>query len=96
MPTLPAAEAALAERGIVVVPDFVANVMTNAWWWWIVFGDVEPTAESSFAKIETVMRRLLTTITADAAATGTSLRTCALALAARNAEAVAARAGILP
>ena len=96
MPTLPAAEAALAERGIVVVPDFVANVMTNAWWWWIVFGDVEPTAESSFAKIETVMLRLLTTITAEAAATRTSLRTCALALAARNAEAVAARAGILP
>ncbi len=33
MPTLPDAEEATLARGIPVVPDFVANVMTNAWWW---------------------------------------------------------------
>ena len=49
------------------MPDFLANVMTNAWWWWIVFGDIEPTAESSFAKIDTVMRRLVDRVAADAA-----------------------------
>ncbi|WP_219417659.1 Glu/Leu/Phe/Val dehydrogenase dimerization domain-containing protein [Pseudonocardia nigra] len=96
MPTLPGAEAALLGRRVPVVPDFLANVMTNAWWWWIVFGDVAPTAESSFDKIDRVMRRLVETVAAESAATGRSLRECALALAAHNAEAVAERAGITP
>ncbi|RBY76845.1 glutamate dehydrogenase [Geodermatophilus sp. TF02-6] len=94
MPTLPEAEAALTARGIPVVPDFLANVMTNAWWWWVVFGDIAPTAESSFAKIDTVMRRLVETVAADAEACGRTLRESALALAARNAEVVQARVGV--
>lgn len=94
MPTLPEAEAALAARGIPVVPDFLANVMTNAWWWWVVFGDIAPTAESSFAKIDTVMRRLVDTVTADMARTGRTMRESALDLAARNAEAAATRVGV--
>jgi glutamate dehydrogenase (NAD(P)+) len=94
MPTLPEAEQLLLERGIPVVPDGLANVMTNAWWWWVVFGDVAPTAESSYAKIDAVMRRLLTTVAADAAAGGTSWRQAALDLAARNAAEVTARVGV--
>lgn len=91
MPTLPAAEAALLSRGVPVVPDFLANLMTNAWWWWIVFGDIAPTAESSFDKIDRTMRRLVETIAAESAGSGRSLRECALALAARNARAIAER-----
>lgn len=91
MPTLPEAEQVLLERGIPVVPDFLANVMTNAWWWWVVFGDVAPTAESSFAKIDAVMRRLVATVADEADATGRSLRACALDLAARNSAALTAR-----
>lgn len=87
MPTLPAAEAALAARGVRVVPDFLVNVATNAWWWWVAFGDVTPTAESSFAKIDALMRRLVGTVYADASA-GT-LRDAALALADRNAAVLA-------
>ncbi len=94
MPTLPDAEAALSARGIPVVPDFLANVMTNAWWWWIVFGDIEPTAESSFAKIDAVMRRLVDTVAADSDASGRTLRESALALSATNAAAVTERVGI--
>jgi glutamate dehydrogenase (NAD(P)+) len=56
--TLPDAEAALRERGVTVVPDFVANVGTNAWWWWVAFADIAPTAEASFAKISGVLRPL--------------------------------------
>jgi glutamate dehydrogenase (NAD(P)+) len=93
MPTMPDAEAGLVARGIPVVPDFVANVMTNAWWWWVVFGDIAPTAESSYAKIDAVMRRLLTTVADDADATGRTLRESALELARRNSEEVAVRAG---
>lgn len=92
MPTLPEAEHLLVARGIPVVPDFLANVMTNAWWWWAVFGDIEPTAESAFAKIDQVMARLITSVWDDADASGRSLRDGALDLAARNAE-LAAQAG---
>ena len=94
MPTLPEAEALLTAAGIPVLPDFMANVMTNAWWWWVVFGDIEPTAQSSFAKIDTVMHRLVSVISDDAAARGCTLREAALDLAGRNAEAVRTAAGI--
>jgi glutamate dehydrogenase (NAD(P)+) len=94
MPTLPEAEALLAAGGVPVLPDFMANVMTNAWWWWVVFGDIEPTEESSFAKIDAVMRRLVAVISDDAAARGCTLREAALELAGRNAAAVQAEVGI--
>jgi glutamate dehydrogenase (NAD(P)+) len=93
LPTVPDAEAALTARGIPVVPDFLANVMTNAWWWWIVFGDLEPTADDSFRKISETMRRLIDQVAGDAERTGGTLRTAALALAERNAAAIAARFG---
>lgn len=95
MPTLPEAEAALAQRGIPVVPDFLANVMTNAWWWWVVFGDIEPTAAASFTKIDTVMRRLVDTVENDSRTSGRTLRECALALADRNAQALTQRVGVI-
>ncbi len=95
MPTLPEAEAAMFARGIPVVPDFLANVMTNAWWWWIVFGDIAPTAESSYAKIDTVMRRLVEQVAAEADATGRTLRQVALELAHRHSAEIAARAGTI-
>ncbi|WP_214316585.1 Glu/Leu/Phe/Val dehydrogenase dimerization domain-containing protein [Nonomuraea sediminis] len=62
LPTLPEAEAALLARGVTLVPDFLANVMTNAWWWWVVFGDIDPTPEAAFAKITATMRRLVTSV----------------------------------
>ncbi len=77
-----------------MVPDFLANVMTNAWWWWVVFGDVAPTAESSYAKIDEVMRRLVTQVGDDAEASGRTLRACALELTARNSAALAERFGV--
>ncbi|MEU7897143.1 Glu/Leu/Phe/Val dehydrogenase dimerization domain-containing protein [Nonomuraea sp. NPDC049152] len=84
LPTLPEAEAALTARGVLVVPDFLANVMTNAWWWWVVFGDIGPTPEAAFSKIATTMRRLVATVSAE----GVPLRKAALALAERNAAAL--------
>ncbi len=94
MPTLPEAEAALLKRGIPVVPDFAANVMTNAWWWWIIFGDIDPTARASFAKIDAVAARLADSIWTDAQSSGGSLRQAAHALVARNAKEVVARVGV--
>jgi glutamate dehydrogenase (NAD(P)+) len=53
------AEASLAARGVCVVPDFIANMATNAWWWWVMCGEIEPTCEAAFAKVEAIMAALV-------------------------------------
>jgi len=53
------AEASLAARGTPVVPDFVANLATNAWWWWTLFGDIEPTPAAAFDMIEETISGLV-------------------------------------
>jgi glutamate dehydrogenase (NAD(P)+) len=35
--------APLFERGVVVIPDYVANGGANAWWWWTLLGVIEAT-----------------------------------------------------
>lgn len=84
--TTPAAEAALHARGVTVVPDFVANVATNAWWWWTLFGDIEPTADAAFGKISTVLRRLTHDVLDRATAAGTTPRAAATTIAAERIE----------
>jgi glutamate dehydrogenase (NAD(P)+) len=92
-PTLPDAERLLAARGVPVVPDFLANHATNAWWWWVVFGDIEPTAEASFAKIARTMRRLIREVSEAAERHALPLRTAALDLARHNAALLAQLGG---
>lgn len=94
MPTLPDAEARLVARGIPVVPDFSANVMTNAWWWWVIFDDIAPTEQASFAKIDKVAARLAKTIWADARASGLSLRQAAQKLVDQHAGELIAKVGV--
>lgn len=82
------AEAVLARRGIDVVPDFIANMATNAWWWWVLSGDIEPTREAAFERVQTVMEHLV-----DEAIRRTSpgqpLRAAALVMAQERAAAAA-------
>ena len=70
VPTSPEAERLLAARGVLVVPDFVANVATNAWWWWTLFGDIAPERDAAFAKIAATQRRLVGALLDRAAADG--------------------------
>lgn len=90
VPTLPAAEGRLAERGIVVVPDFVANLATNAWWWWTLFGDIPPERDPALRKVATTMRRLVGELLERSAAEGILPRAAATAMAAENLERLAA------
>lgn len=93
--TLPGAEATLTARGIPVVPDIIANLATNAWWWWTLFGDIAPTPAASFTQIDTVIGDLVQEAFA-ATAPGSTLRTAALHIAqarARQAEAEAMARG---
>jgi glutamate dehydrogenase (NAD(P)+) len=82
--TLPDAERRLAERGVVVVPDFVANLATNAWWWWTLFGDLPPETEPALAKIAATMRRLVGELLERAGAQGVLPRAAATAMAEEN------------
>jgi glutamate dehydrogenase (NAD(P)+) len=78
--TLLDAEEALRARGVVVVPDFVANCGTNQWWWWICYGDVEPTATSAFAMLSARMRPVVRQVLERADAQGVSARSAATAV----------------
>jgi glutamate dehydrogenase (NAD(P)+) len=86
---MPEAEAVLSERGVTVVPDFVANVGTNAWWWWVAFDDIEPTAEASFAKISGVLRPLTHELLTRAQRAATSPREAATAISEEKRASVA-------
>ena len=88
LPTLPAAEALLTARGIQVVPDFVANSGTNAWWWWTLFGDIDASVPQATHQIRTEMRRILTTVFALSRAAKTSLRQAALTFTADQLAAI--------
>ncbi len=83
------AQALLWERGIPVVPDFIANMATNAWWWWTLFGDIEPTAEASFARIRELLTGLVEECYSRAKRDGVTLRTAGLAMADERSRAAA-------
>lgn len=92
VPVTAPAEALLEDRGVRVVPDFVANSSTNSWWWWVLFGDVAPTIDDSYALIREVMRDLVTRMLERSAHAGCSLRAAAVGIAEENLVAIAARA----
>ncbi|WP_101641896.1 Glu/Leu/Phe/Val dehydrogenase dimerization domain-containing protein [Brevibacterium antiquum] len=79
MPVLPEAEAELAARGVIVVPDFLANSATNAWWWWVTFGDIDGSWESSRDIISETLGTLTTEVLATAKAKDISPRAAAQA-----------------
>ncbi|WP_229350539.1 Glu/Leu/Phe/Val dehydrogenase dimerization domain-containing protein [Streptomyces sp. UNOB3_S3] len=80
---VPAAEQALRERGVLVVPDFVANSAANSWWWTL-FGDIEPTPHAAFHRIRTTMRELCAQMLTTADRNGQGPREGATAMARRN------------
>jgi glutamate dehydrogenase (NAD(P)+) len=88
--TRPAAEPRLAERGIVLVPDFVANLATNAWWWWTLFGDIPPEREPALAKVSATMRRLVGELLERSQREAILPRAAATAIATENLERLAA------
>ncbi|MFC0430690.1 Glu/Leu/Phe/Val dehydrogenase dimerization domain-containing protein [Kutzneria buriramensis] len=93
MPVTAGAEAALTARGVVVVPDFVANSATNAWWWWTLFGDIDADADQAHAKVCQEMRLIVAETFAIARAHGWTLREAALAYTNRRLDAIATRFG---
>jgi glutamate dehydrogenase (NAD(P)+) len=82
--TTPTAADLLHRRGVTVIPDFVANVAANAWWWWTLFGDIEPEPVDAFAKISVTLRTLVIELLDRAKRGRTGPREAALAMAAER------------
>ncbi|MFE8977645.1 Glu/Leu/Phe/Val dehydrogenase dimerization domain-containing protein [Streptomyces cyaneofuscatus] len=91
MPTLPDAEAALHARGVSVLPDFVVNSATNAWWWWTLFGDVTADPGAAHTLVRDTMRRLTATMLDDARRDGITPRAAAQNVVERNLTDIEAR-----
>ncbi|WP_252199208.1 glutamate dehydrogenase [Brevibacterium sp. RIT 803] len=77
MPVLPDAEERLQARGVTVVPDFLANSATNAWWWWVTFGDVDGSWDDSRSLVIETLRELTTEVLSDADRVGITPRQAA-------------------
>jgi len=92
VPVTGPAEVALRDRGVVVVPDFVANSGTNSWWWWTLFGDVAPERDAAYALVRSSVRGMVSELLVRAEADGVSPRAAATALAQRNLELIGQRA----
>ena len=83
----------LHARGVRVVPDFVVNSGTNAWWWWTLFGDIAADAEEAFAHTRRSMRALVELVLTRAEADGTTPRAAAHAIAGQRLPVITHRFG---
>lgn len=84
IPTTEGAQASLRRRGVTVVPDFVANGGTNAWFWWVLLGRVDPSPEPSFAMISETIRRTVRDLLETAARDDITPRQAAETVAEKN------------
>jgi glutamate dehydrogenase (NAD(P)+) len=93
IPTTEEAQRRLYERGVVVIPDYVANGGANAWWWWTILGVIEADADQAFKKVSTVMRATVNGMLELADAKGMTPREAADQLSAKNLDELATRLG---
>ncbi|EST37862.1 hypothetical protein N566_10715 [Streptomycetaceae bacterium MP113-05] len=85
VPTTPEAEQRLLERGITVIPDFIANTGAAAGAWWVILGEVVSPA-GACSRLSAQMRPLVAGLMSRAAATGTSVRQTAVRFARENSQ----------
>jgi glutamate dehydrogenase (NAD(P)+) len=96
VPITAAAEHRLVERGVVVIPDFVANAGAAAWAWWVMFGAVHG-PEDSRQMLSAHIRPVVASLMQAWAGGQASLRTAAREIAERNqAIAEAQYGGVTP
>ena len=93
IPTTDDAQRRLYERGVVVIPDYVANGGANAWWWWTLLGVIEADADQAFKHVSKVMRDTVKGMLERADATGVSPREAADRLSMQNLDHLAEKLG---
>lgn len=85
VPTTPEAEERLVERGVTVVPDFIANTGAAAGAWWVILGEVVSPA-GACGRLSTEIRPLVRGLMSRADETGTSMRTAGVRFARENSQ----------
>ena len=93
IPTSDDGQRLLFERGVIVIPDYVANGGANAWWWWTLLGVIEADAGQAFKHVSKVMRETVTAILERAEAKGISPREAANELSMQNLDHLAETLG---
>lgn len=93
IPTTDDAQRRLYERGVVVIPDYVANGGANAWWWWTLLGVIEADADQAFKHVSEVMRDTVKGMLERADASGVSPREAADQLSMQNLDHLAEKLG---
>lgn len=83
VPVTPAAEEQLVRRGVVVIPDFVANAGAAAWAWWVMF-DAVAGPEDARRMLTAHVRPVVAALMRAWAGGEASLRTTARTIAQRN------------
>jgi glutamate dehydrogenase (NAD(P)+) len=93
IPTTEEAQRLLHQRGVVVIPDYVANGAANAWWWWVLLGVIGPGAREAFVQVETVMSQTVEDALALADEKSITPRAAADEIAMRNLDRLVERLG---
>jgi glutamate dehydrogenase (NAD(P)+) len=93
IPVTEGAERALHERGVLVVPDYVANGGVNAWFWWVLLGVIGPTPREAFDHLAATMAQTVEDALGLADAKGTTPRQAADEISLRNLDQLAAKYG---
>ncbi len=84
VPVTEGAEQRLLERGVAVIPDFIANAGAVGWAWWTLFGDVSADPQEAFDKLSAEMRSVVGELMESWARGEGSPRQAAKVLAERN------------
>jgi glutamate dehydrogenase (NAD(P)+) len=85
VPTTAEAEQRLLSRGVVVIPDFLANTGAAAGAWWVILGEVS-TPAGACARLSAQIRPLVVRLLGEAMQKQISLRSAAGVFARENAE----------
>lgn len=85
VPTTPEAEQRLLERGITVIPDFIANTGAAAGAWWVILGEVVSPA-GACTRLSEQMRPLVRSLLTRARGSGLSVRSAGLRFARENSQ----------
>lgn len=85
VPTTPAAEQRLLDRGVTVVPDFIANTGAAAGAWWVILGEVV-SPSGACSRLSSEIRPLVRGLMSRADETGDSMRSAGLLFAGENSQ----------
>ncbi|MCM2577789.1 Glu/Leu/Phe/Val dehydrogenase dimerization domain-containing protein [Streptomyces meridianus] len=85
VPTTPEAEQLLLDRGVTVVPDFIANTGAAAGAWWVILGEVVSPA-GACSRLSSEIRPLVRGLMTRAEETGTSMRSAGVQFARKNSQ----------